>query len=196
MPDRTESWAERTVEVPPDGPRPHGTAWPPFTPVPAVPPGPEYHRGVAQVGTPGAAPLDSTQEYAGDGSAWAGGPDGTRPRPPMSHQLRQLRRGGEWTWIGGLFAFICWGIWTVSVRGGDIVVPALAFGLVLLVAIGVFALSRLLGRVIIERALGRTRRSAWAAHLVTGLFLAAAGVAYLGQTAWVVDAWNYLRGLG
>jgi hypothetical protein len=59
----------------------------------------------------------------------------------------------------------------------------------------VFTLSRVLGRVVIERGLGRPRRSAWAAHLATGVFLAAAGVAYLGQTEWVVDAWNWVRGL-
>jgi hypothetical protein len=114
----------------------------------------------------------------------------------VRYQLRQLRRGGEWSWIGGLFAFVSWGIWTISVRGADLVVPVLAFVLVLLVALGVFALSRLLGRVVLERGLGRTRRSAWAAHLVTGLFLAGAGVAYLGQTEWIVEAWNWVRGLG
>jgi hypothetical protein len=187
--DRTEPWAERTVEAPADG-----SAWPPFQPVPTGPPPPAYHRGVAQVGPRGAAPLENTQEYGGQPPSWDGGAP-AQPRPPMRHQLRQLRRGGEWTWIGGLFAFICWGVWTVSVRGSDLAVPVLAFVLVLLVALGVFALSRLLGRVVIERGLGRRRRSAWAAHLATGLFLAAAGVAYLGQTEWVVEAWNWVRGL-
>jgi hypothetical protein len=81
------------------------------------------------------------------------------------------------------------------VRGDDFVVPALAFVLVLLVAVGVFTLSRVLGMVILERGMGRVRRSAWGAHLATGLFLAAAGLAYLGQTEWVVNAWNWLRGL-
>lgn len=195
MPDRSQPWAERTVEVPPDQLPPDGPAWPPFAPVAATPPAPEYHRGVAQVGAHGASPMETTQEYVESTAEWSGTDQG-QPRPPVRYRLRQLRRGGEWTWIGGLFAFICWGIWTVSVRGGDFVVPALAFVLVLLVAVGVFALSRLLGQVIIERALGRTRHSAWGAHLVTGVFLAAAGVAYLGQTAWVVDAWNWVRGLG
>jgi hypothetical protein len=194
MADRMQPWAERTVEVPPGGPPDDGPAWPPFMPPFAAPRSPEYHRGVAQVGSRGPAPLDATQEYGGQPAHWDTRA-GTAPRPPMRHQFRQLRRGGEWTWVGGLFAFVCWGIWTVSVRSGNFVVPALAFVLVLLVAVGVFALSRLLGRVVIERGLGRVRRSAWAAHLVTGVFLAGAGVAYLGQTVWVVDAWNWLRGL-
>jgi hypothetical protein len=197
MADRGESWAERTVEVPPDEPTAHEPAWPPFTPPFAAAPGPEFHRGVARVGSRGGPPLESTQEYAGRPSRWDDTDPGVdRPRPAVRHQVRQLRRGGEWTWIGGLFAFVCWGIWTVSVRGDDFIVPALAFLLVLLVAVGVFTLSRVLGRVIIERGLGRVRRSAWAAHLATGLFLAAAGVAYLGQTEWVIAAWNWLRGLG
>jgi hypothetical protein len=187
MADRDQPWAERTVEVPAEG-----TAWPPFSPVTAGPPPPACHRGIAPVGRRGPAPMDHTQEYGGSARPWDTG-TADQPRPPMRYRLQQLRRGGEWTWLGGLFAFICWGIWTVSVRDGDLVVPLLAFVLVLAVALGVFSLARLLGRVVIERGLGRPRRSARAAHLVTGLFLAAAGVAYLGQTEWVVDAWNWVR---
>jgi hypothetical protein len=198
MADRNQPWAERTVETPPDRPAsqdPHGPAWPPFSPVRSGPPPPSYHRGVAQVGQRGAAPTAHTQEYGGAPQPW-NADEPAQPRPPVRHSLRQLRRGGEWTWIGGLFAFVCWGIWTVSVRGGDLVVPTLAFVLVLFVALGVFTLSRLLGRVVIERGLGRIRRSAWVAHMVTGLFLGAAGVAYLGQTQWIIEAWNHVRGLG
>lgn len=119
----------------------------------------------------------------------------TAPRPPLRHQLRQLRRGWEWTGLGGLFAFVCWGIWAISERGEGFAVPVLAFVLVLLVAAGVFALSRLLGRMLLERWLGRARRSAWPSHLITGAFLAAVGVEYLRRTAWIVDAVVWLRGL-
>jgi hypothetical protein len=202
MADRNQPWTDRTVEAPGVGADGvigaaggDGAAWPPFSPVSSGPPSPAYHRGVAPVGRRGPAPVEHTQEYDGQPRPWQAEGSG-QPRPPVRYQLRQLKRGGEWTWIGGLFAFISWGIWTVSVRGGDLVVPVLAFVLVLFVASGVFALSRLLGRVVLERGLGRVRRSAWAAHLVTGLFLAAAGVAYLGQTEWIVDAWNWIRGLG
>jgi hypothetical protein len=190
---RDQPWGDRAAPAPSGGPE-ADPAWPPFAPVPTGPPPAAYHRGIAQVGHGGAPQQrpDSTQEYAGSGHGWE---SGRQPRPPVRYQLRQLRRGGEWSWIGGLFAFVSWGIWTISVRGGDLVVPVLAFVLVLLVATGVFALSRLLGRVVLERGLGRVRRSAWAAHLATGLFLAGAGVAYLGQTPWIMDAWNWVRGL-
>ncbi|MBM0237706.1 hypothetical protein JNW88_12000, partial [Micromonospora sp. ATA32] len=62
------------------------------------------------------------------------------------------------------------------------------------VAVGLFALSRLLGRVIWERQLGRVRRSARGAHLVTAAFLVGVGLAYLQQTEWVVTAWNWVTG--
>jgi hypothetical protein len=191
---RDQPWVDRAAQAPPGGSE-QDPAWPPFSPVPTGPPPAAYHRGIAQVGHRGAPQQrpDSTQEYAGSGHGWESSPG--QPRPPVRYQLRQLRRGGEWSWIGGLFAFVSWGIWTISARGGDLVVPVLAFVLALLVAAGVFALSRLLGRVVLERGLGRVRHSAWAAHLATGLFLAGAGVAYLGQTPWIVDAWNWVRGL-
>ena len=107
----------------------------------------------------------------------------------------QLRIGGEWTSTGALFAFVCWGIWAISARGNDLSGLALSFFLVLVVAAGLFTLLRLLGRVVLERSLGRPRRGARGSHLATGLFLIAAGIAYLGQTAWVVDAWTWLKGV-
>lgn len=177
MADRTPPWAqpwsEPTVETAP------GTAG-----------GPAFHRGVAQV-SPHRPPR--TEQFPTAEEHWV---PPEESRVPFRAERRQLRRGGEWTSFGLLWAFICWGIWAVSVRGADLAVPALAFVLVLLVAAGVFVLSRLVGRAILERALGRRRRSAWGAHLITGVFLFGAGVAYLGQTQWVVDAWSWVRGLG
>ena len=88
---------------------------------------------------------------------------------------------------------MCWGIWAISGRG-NLVAPLLTFVLSLLTAVGLFALARLLGRLILERQFGRVRRSAKGAHLVTALFLAGVGVAYLQQTEWVVSAWNWVTG--
>jgi hypothetical protein len=167
MADQRESWAEQTLEVPPqrDGfqrgrapvnPRPvHRTE-----PLPAAPP-----------------------ESAGSG----------RPRPPRGSQLQQLRRGSGWTKTGALFAFVCWGIWAISARG-HLATPVVTFALTLLVAGGLFALARLVGRLVWERQFGRARRSARGAHLVTGLFLTGVGVAYLRQTEWIVSAWNWVTG--
>ncbi|HEY3010978.1 MAG TPA: hypothetical protein VGJ63_23385 [Micromonosporaceae bacterium] len=173
MADRIESWTERTVDMTP-GP---SSAFSPF------------QRGVAAVGRPVASGSDTLVETSGSRRQVM------VPRPPLRYRLRRLRRGGEWTAIGALVAFVSWGIWAISLRGGSLTIPILAFVLVLLVGGGVFALSRLLGRVVLERSLGRARRSAWPSHLVTGVFLAAAGVAYLGQTDWVIDAWTWLRTL-
>ena len=69
------------------------------------------------------------------------------------------------------------------------------FAVSLLVAAGIFALSRLVGRVVLERQFHRVRRSARGSHLITSLFLVGVGVAHLQQTPWVVDAFNWVTGL-
>jgi hypothetical protein len=205
-PDTGPSWPDTGPSWPDSGP-----AWPGGTAPGGAAPGgtapgaaaPDqgskaYHRGVAQVGQPGAQPRYKRPDDTSVGPPpWSAQPDPLSgvPRAPLRYQIRQLRKGGEWTTIGGLFAFICWGIWAISVRGGDMVVPVLTFVMVALVAAGVFALTRLLGRIILERWLHRSRNSAWGAHLVTGLFLFGAGVAYLRQTEWVIDAWNFVKNL-
>ncbi|GAA4573338.1 hypothetical protein GCM10023176_38120 [Micromonospora coerulea] len=176
MADQTQPWAERTVEVPPQ----------PGVGVPTQ--RDPYRRGVASVGQPR---TPRTEPFpAVDPADWSAD---SAPRRPLSWHLAQLRRGGEWSAAGGLFAFVCWGIWAISGRG-DLSAPLLTFVLSLLTAVGLFALSRLLGRLIWERQLGRVRRSARGAHLVTALFLAGVGVAYLQQTEWVVTAWNWVTG--
>ncbi|MFU8873573.1 hypothetical protein [Micromonospora sp. SL4-19] len=177
MADQTQPWAERTVEVPPQ------------PGVGVVPPQrDEFRRGVAAVGqqrTP------RTEQFgAVDPAGWSGD---SAPHRPLSWHLARLRRGGEWSAAGALFAFVCWGIWAISGRG-DLGAPLLIFGLSLLTAVGLFALARLVGRLVWERQLGRVRRSARGAHLLTALFLVGVGVAYLQQTEWVVAAWNWVTG--
>ncbi len=177
MADQTQPWAERTVEVPPQ-------------PGSGVPPQRDpYRRGVASVGSqaPRTEPFPVV-EHERTGTGWPGAP---APRRPLSWHVAQLKRGGESSAAGALFAFVCWGIWAIS-GGGNLAGPFLIFVLSLLVAAGLFALTRLLGRVVLERQLGRVRRSARGAHLVTTVFLTGLGIAYLQQTQWVVDAWNWL----
>ncbi|MET7808047.1 hypothetical protein [Micromonospora chersina] len=175
MADQTQPWAERTVEVPPQ-------------PGVVPPQRDAFRRGVAAVGQPR---TPRTEQFpAVDSGDWTGD---SSPRRPMGWHLAQLRRGGEWSAAGALFAFVCWGIWAISGRG-DLTAPLLTFVLSLLTAVGLFALARLLGRLVLERQLGRVRRSARGAHLVTALFLAGVGVAYLQQTEWVVSAWNWVTG--
>jgi hypothetical protein len=160
---------------------------------------PAFRPGVAPVGPDRPDPTLPLAGGDGAGTAeWQGGAGsrGAPPRAPLRYQARQLRRGWEWSGIGALFSFVSWGVWVISERGSSIVAPAVAFALVLVVAVGVFQLCRLLGRVVIERSLGRPRRSAWLSHLATGMFLAAAGVQYLRQTEWVVNGITWMRGLG
>ncbi|GAA2711745.1 hypothetical protein ACFY2R_27155 [Micromonospora olivasterospora] len=180
MADQTQPWAERTVEVSPQ-------------PGVGVPPQRDaFRRGVASVGQPRTPRTEqfSTVHPGEHDGLWS---DGPQARRPLSWHLAQLRVGGEWSAAGGLFAFVCWGIWAISGRG-NLGAPVLTFVLSLLVAVGLFGLSRLLGRVVLERQLGRVRRSARGAHLVTAVFLVGLGVAYLRQTEWVMSAWNWVTG--
>ncbi|RKN42143.1 hypothetical protein [Micromonospora endolithica] len=180
MADQTQPWAERTVEVPPQ----------PGVPQQRDP----YRRGVASVGQRRTTrtepfPVVPDEPHGPHGDGWS-----QPPRRPLSWHVEQLKRGGEWSAAGALFAFVCWGIWAIS-GGGNLAAPLLIFVLSLLVAVGLFALSRLLGRVILERQLGRVRHTARGAHLVTAVFLAGVGIAWLQQTEWVVSAWNWVTNL-
>ncbi|GGK38211.1 hypothetical protein GCM10010124_33800 [Pilimelia terevasa] len=170
---------------------PAGGAWNP--PVPALP---AYHPGRAVIGAATVQPpMQTTSEYPPELREHAERVLGPA-RPPRSVRRQQLRRGGGWSWFGGIFAFVCWGVWAISVRGGSIAVPALGLLTMVAVAAGVFGLARLLGAVVLERGLGRARSSAWGAHLAAGAFCVATGVAYLGQTTWFVEVLRFLRGLG
>ena len=180
-PDQRESWAEQTVKMPPQGAG--------------------FRRGTARVNPRSAHPTEPFPEQLPAPTGWspaeapipAGWSPAEPPRPPIGIRFAQLRRGSGWTGIGALFAFVCWGIWAISARG-DLTTPAVTFVLTLLVAAGLFTLARLIGRLVWERQLGRVRRTARGAHLVTGLFLVGVGVAHLRQTEWIVSAWNWVFG--
>ena len=115
-------------------------------------------------------------------------------RAPNRAGMRRLATGKGLSATGLLIAFVGWGVWAAAGRG-TIKTPALGFGVVLAVAVGVFLVCRLMGRFFLVRILGRERRTARAAHAVTGLFLAACGFYYLGQTSWVQDGFDFLNGL-
>lgn len=160
---------------------------------PPEPPAAAYQRGVAAVRpvAPRADAPVAPHEPTGTGWPGAGQP---RERQPMGWHLRQLRRGGGWSNAGALFFFVCWGILTLS-NGGALTMPAMVLVLTVAVAVGLFALARLVGRLVWERQLGRVRRTATGAHLVAGLFLAGVGFAHLQQTSWVMNLWRWLQGL-
>jgi serine/threonine protein kinase len=122
------------------------------------------------------------------------------PEPPpspwqqTSEDPRTLKLGWEYSGIGAAFAFVCWGIWAAS-SGGDLLSQLIAFIVVLVVAAGVFGLSRLIGRLVLVQRMGKVRRTARGAHAAAGVFLAIAGVAYLNQTPWVVDLFTWIKDL-
>ncbi|GIF15303.1 DNA-directed RNA polymerase II [Actinoplanes teichomyceticus] len=165
---------------------PHG----PVSPAPQSAPPSPFSRGRAQV-TPRPERHDHTAEHEPTGTGWPGA-EAPRPQHSLDWHLRRLRRGGEWSTAAVLFAFVCWGIWALS-AGGSLGTPVVAFVVTLLVAAGVFALCRLVGQLVLERQLGRTRHTARGSHMVAGLFLVGAGFTFLQQTAWVMDAVNWVK---
>ena len=178
-------WPERTLDMPPQDPwaeAPPPTPSPPAAPVPSTPP---FSTGRARVNPhPGTAAFAAEHEPTGTG--WPGA-----DLPPRRHTLSDLRRGGEWSTAALLFAFVCWGIWAIS-NGGNLTTPIIVFGLSLLVAGGLFALSRLVGRIVLEKQFHRVRRSARGSHLVAAIFLVGVGLAHLQQTAWVMTAFHWV----
>ena len=221
MAQQPQPWRDRTLEVTPQdpwasppvpvpgSPAAPGSAAPGAPPaaaaptafdqpaVPGPPPAPQpshsFSRGVAHVkpAAPRTEPFAAAHEPTGTG--WPG-EQPPRQRRPVGWHLQQLRRGGEWTSAAGLFLFVCWGVWAIS-SAGSMTTAVLVLAVTLLVALGVFALSRLLGRVVLEKQLGRVRRTARGSHLVVTAFLVGVGVAHLRQVVWVRDAWTWLTGL-
>ncbi|MFI6073385.1 DNA-directed RNA polymerase II [Actinoplanes sp. NPDC051343] len=205
MPEQPQ-WSERTLDMPPQDPwaehptMPHGapraehptTPWAGGTPEayePPAPPAPQapFSQGRAQV-----SPRPVKQQFADHeptGTGWPG--TGAPARPPMSWRWSELRRGGEWTSAAVLFAFVGWGIMAISNRG-SLSTQAIVFVVTLVVAVGVFCLARVVGHLVLERWMGRTRRTARGSHLVTALFLAGVAIADLQQVQWVMDAVHWV----
>ena len=174
MPEQPQ-WSERTLDMPPQDP---------WAEPPVAAPNP-FQSGRARVNpSPRTEPFTAAHEPTGTGWPGAHAP---APRRTMS----DLRRGGEWTTPALLFAFVCWGIWAISARG-SVTTSILVLALSLVVAAGLFALSRLIGRVVLEKQLHRVRRTARGSHLVVALFLVGVGVAHLQQTPWVMTAYHWV----
>jgi hypothetical protein len=196
MPEQPQ-WSERTLDMPPQDPwadpptanvPPRPASGPPAQPAPPTPAPSPFSSGRAAVN-----PRPRTQQFAAEheptGTGWPGA-EAPEERRPLGWHLQQLRRGGEWSFAGMLFAFVCWGIWAIS-SDGDLTTPVVVFIVSLLVAAGLFALSRLVGRLVLERQFHRVRRTARGSHIVAGIFLVGVGIAHLRQTEWVMTAFNW-----
>ncbi|RZU52510.1 hypothetical protein EV385_4376 [Krasilnikovia cinnamomea] len=210
MPDQPR-WSERTLDMPPQDP----WAEPPTVPQPppsaAAPGGRAPAQG--QAAAPGQFPVHAeaqpfsrgraqvnpnprTRQFADHEATGTGWPGAEAPheRHSMGWHVQQLRRGSEWSTAALLFAFVCWGIWAIS-SSGPLTVPIIIFLLSVVVAAGLFALSRFVGRLVLERQFGRVRRTAKGSHLVAALFLVGVGFAHLRQTAWVMSSYQWVVGL-
>ncbi|WP_412748970.1 DNA-directed RNA polymerase II [Krasilnikovia sp. M28-CT-15] len=210
MPDQPR-WSERTLDMPPQDP----WAEPPTVPQPPPPAAPgeptavqgqagaspgqfpvhaeaqPFSRGRAQVN-----PNPRTRQFADHEATGTGWPGAAAPRErhSLGWHVQQLRRGSEWSTAALLWAFVCWGIWAIS-TSGTLTGPIIIFLLCVVVAAGLFALSRFVGRLVLERQFGRVRRTAKGSHLVAGLFLVGVGFAHLQQTAWVMRSYHWVVGL-
>ncbi|WP_433301802.1 DNA-directed RNA polymerase II [Actinoplanes sp. CA-030573] len=189
MPEQPHPY-ERTLDMPPQDPwaghapeertAAAGAAPPAYNP---------FTQGRARV-TPQTQPQQRYAEHEPTGVGWPGA--GAPPTAPgMSWRWSDLRGGSEWTTAAVLFAFVCWGIWALS-GGGPLITPVIVFLVTLIVAAGVFCLARVVGYLVLERQLGRRRRSARGSHLVTALFLAGVAIADLQQTEWVMTAYHWV----
>jgi hypothetical protein len=167
-------------------------------PTPA--PGASYSPGKAAVGRAAPGGIEPTLTFEEESATLSGPGIATRtslkqPSVPLRQRVRMLRRGGRWSAIGAAVLVGCWALFALSSLSGDLAPATLALLVILVVGAFVFGVSRLVGLVILERSMGRIRRSAWASHAVAGLFWVAAGVTYLTRIGWVVDAFNFIRGV-
>jgi hypothetical protein len=195
MPEQPH-WYERTLDMPPqdpwaDQPTAPGPSMPGASPAPGGAPEPPspFSQGRARVD-----PQAHHRQFAEHEPTGVGWPGADAPHARgMSWRWSDLRRGNEWSTAAALFAFVCWGIWALS-GGGSLGTSVIVFVVTLIVAVGVFCLARVVGYYVLERGMGRRRRTARGSHLVTALFLVGVGIADLQQTQWVMDAWNWVAG--
>ena len=142
-------------------------------------------------------PADPSTGYAmSPNQVGAAAVPGARVAGSTPDRIRRLKRGGAWSVVGAVFALICWVIWAADNRSQGVYVAPAVFVGTLLVALGLFIVLRLLGRLVIENWMHRQRRGAVGAHIGVGVFLFAVGVTWLQQTTWVVKAFGFMKGLG
>jgi hypothetical protein len=202
MPEQPQ-WSERTLDMPPQDPwaTPPTEQMPPAPPGPAsrgsaTPPGPVAHGPSANPFSAGRAqvnPHPQTRQFTAEHEPTGTGWPGAQPPEPR-RSLRDLRRGGGSTTAAVVFAIICWGIWAIASQS-HLMTSVIILVSSLVVAGGLFALCRMVGRIVLEKQFHRVRRSARVSHLVATLFLIGVGVAFLRQTGWVMDAYHWVADL-
>jgi hypothetical protein len=151
-----------------------------------------YGRASVPVPAPLREPTAEMPEYLGPRSP---APKASRPvswQRSSRASLRSLSDGWGFTAAGLIVAFCGWGFWAAAGRG-TISAPYLGLVFMLVVGLGVFALTRFLGYLVLEQTMGRKRPHARWSHLLAGLFLTVAGVSYIANTSWLLDGIDWVR---
>lgn len=153
----------------------------------------EFRKGVAAVSPPPPTTLRMRPELPTGQIVTSG--HLKQPKLPLGQRLRNLRTGGRFSLFGAAVLLVCWTLWAAQGSVGLLANEALILFLIVAVAVGLFGVSRLVGGIVLEKWLKRTRRTARLSHLAIGAFLVLAGVSLLSQVEWLITAWNEVRGM-
>jgi hypothetical protein len=119
-------------------------------------------------------------------------------KPGVAARRRRMD-GWGFTFSGLLILFCGWGVWAAGGGSGSSIPPVV--NLVFVIAVGgiVFAVLRLISKLLVEGVRHRQRLNARWEHFLTGTFLAVVGVSYLLHNAlltstvtWVREQWQQL----
>ena len=157
----------------------------------AAPPGNRYGRGVAVPSQPRREPTEHLPPPSQ--------PTRSEPKRPWTGpngKMSALSGGSEFSVVGVLFAFLCWGVWAIDNFRSSMIAHVLYFVVVLVVAVAVFAMARLVGTLVLVRLLKRNRRTARLSHLAAATFLIITGIGFLNRVTFVNDAINWLSNIG
>lgn len=159
----------------------------------SAPPANRYGRGVAVPAQPRREA--ATAETPVDPEITAQPAEPSRPWTGPGGKLSALTGGAEFTVVGVLFAFVCWGMWVIDNIRSSVVAHILYFVVVLAVATAVFFIARLVGTIVLVRLLHRTRRTARLSHLASAAFLIITGIGFLSNVSFINNAINWLSNM-
>jgi hypothetical protein len=106
---------------------------------------------------------------------------------------RKLFDGWGFTFAGLLVLFCGWGVWAASGASGAAIPPIVSLLFVIVVGGLVFALLRLISRIVIEGMRHRRRPHARWAHFITGAFLTVVGISYFLHNSFVGQGSTFIH---
>jgi hypothetical protein len=106
---------------------------------------------------------------------------------------RTMFDGWGFTFTGLLILFCGWGVWAASKAGRTSIPPIVSLLFVVVVGLVIFAVLRLVSRVVIEGMRHRRRPHARWAHFITGTFLAVVGISYFLHNSFLTQGSAWLH---